>query len=187
MTEVTTSFEKFTQASQSGSGASWSNVNGLEQGNSGTASVLINSGNSNTLKFQIPDEIEDIPDGASFVSMRFRFDGEQAGPVGNDTSEFRVTLNRGTAGGLLYPMSGNGATVNAVTTDGDLTYWGLNTTYTPTGAISALKTGDLAYELQARNTGGFAFDKTMSVEDVKLQVTYTVPIGRGGAIIAAAL
>lgn len=181
---TTTTQDKFNTVTQSGSGVSWTDLSNLVNGASGFAfsATGLNSSNptSNTIAFKVPAQASTIIADSVFESMQFTFEcwrSDAGSPAGID---FYFTTNLGSAN-FIKNVSANEVFETAISSDGDRSYWGLNS-YAPSALLDYIIDGTLAFEVYAQRSSGIA---GVRIREAECTITYSTPTGRRGAIIAS--
>ena len=181
MSITTTAAERFTSASQFGSGTTWTNVSNLPLGGQATTTNL--PGPTNTLRLQVPNGAASIPTGAIFRSMelRFEFRSNQSG------GEIRAYATSSLSLGTVATRTVSPATTAVLEADGDKDYWKL--TLGTDEIISKIADGSLAFDIYLDVIGLISYPQPNSrlVDNVSLAITYEVIKGREAATIATFL
>ena len=172
---TTTAADKFTESSQFGSGASWSGVSNLEDGNSGEASVTYSlvGAYPRTIGLYEPGFMSSLPNGCEFESLRVTFQKKASTSFG---WSWVARLTGGDTKSGSYTTS-----YATVALEGDKDYWGLSGT--PQAIFAGLKDGSIGLELDA----GGSTSATLYYRSVYATLTYTLPDTKRASILTRCL
>lgn len=177
-----TTREEFNSVTQSGSGASWTNLSNLVYPESGSASasMIATDAATNRVAFALHEGVADVPTGASFDSMSLRFSCKKDGVV-SSAAEVDFEVYTSASSFRVYETSdiANNVWITK-TVAGDGLYWNFGVA-TGSGIMDGLRDGSIAIEIRATENNGVAV--SAHLDEVTLVITYTTVEGKRGAIL----
>lgn len=184
---TSTGYQRFSSISQAGSDTPWTDLSNLT--GTGEARVRVSKNGvdeaSNTISLALPGGVGTLPNDASFESMQFRVDWEKLASISAGAT-LRVDITPAVFNGVVSVAPGGEASGTLITADGDRSYWGLQA-YTAGEVLSLLKAGTLKFTLRASNLDGSPLGGAFIISEPEVNITYSIPVGRGGAIVASTL